>query len=238
MFTKIGITERGDAAFSDRWIKWVKEGNPTILITKQPNLLINKLISNDLLTAKNIIFHINITGNGGSIMEPNVPDYKDSLQIYYYFVDTYGKDKVVLRIDPIIPVEPYLQNSYDVLSLAKEKLKYDMTRVRISFLDNYNHVKERMKEQNLKCFNYNFHAPLELRKTIWENMNQPELCGEENMNSSGCISEIDCKILGVEPIKQFFAQRTACSCLGNKYELLNTPKQCNSKCIYCYWKNK
>ena len=134
---KIGITERGDAAFNLKWKPWVKLGNPAILITKQPDKLIEHLEEFD---NPNIIIHCNITGNGGTDMEPNVPDYKESLESFYYLVEKYGKDRVVLRIDPIIPVEPYLENSIFVLNDAKNKLGGNMPRVRISFLDNYNHV--------------------------------------------------------------------------------------------------
>ena len=35
---KIGITERGDAAFNLNWKKWVIQGNPAVLITKQPHI--------------------------------------------------------------------------------------------------------------------------------------------------------------------------------------------------------
>jgi len=238
MISKIGITERGDAAFNTKWLKWVKiEKKPAILISKQPELLINILINNDLLNAKNILFHINITGNGGTEMEPCVPNYKKSLESFYYLVEKYGKNRVVLRIDPIIPIEPYLKNSYAVLSDVKEKLGKDMTRVRISFLDNYNHVKSRMKEKGLTPFDYSFHAPLNDRKKIWLKMGQPEICGEPNMTSTSCVSEIDCEILGVEPMESISTQRKECHCLANKKELLNEKKPCNSKCIYCYWQN-
>jgi len=232
---KIGITERGDASFNLKWKKWVKQGNPAILITKQPEILVNELVEID---NPNIIIHCTITGNGSTIMEPDVPPYKDSLDAYFYMVSKYGFDRVVLRIDPIIPIEPYLSNSYNVYNEAKQELSDDMTRVRISFLDNYSHVKERLTDKGIKPFDYNFHAPLKQRLEIWEKLGKPELCGEPNMETSGCISEIDCKILGVEPIQRDYKQRKECMCLGNKHELLNDKKVCPSNCIYCYWKNK
>ena len=113
---KIGITERGDASFNLKWKSWVKRGNPAILITKQPEILVNQLVEID---NPNIIIHCTITGNGSTVMEPDVPPYKDSLDAYYYLVEKYGSDRVVLRIDPIIPVEPYLSNSYKVYNEAK-----------------------------------------------------------------------------------------------------------------------
>jgi len=231
----IGITERGDAAYNIKWKSWVKKGNPAILITKNPGALINQL--NDI-DNPNIIIHVNITGNSGTVMEPEVPDYKESLDALYYLINKYGKDRVVLRIDPIIPIDPYLKNSYNVFNEAKLYLGKDMPRVRISFLDNYKHVKFRMKEAGLTPFDYQFHAPLKDRQKIWSDLNEPELCGEEGMPSTSCVSEIDCKILGVDAIKPTYNQRKECGCLGNKHELLDQKMQCPSKCIYCYWKNK
>lgn len=35
MITKIGVTERGDPALDLSWLPWVKNGNPTVLITKK-----------------------------------------------------------------------------------------------------------------------------------------------------------------------------------------------------------
>ena len=93
-----------------------------------------------------------------------------------------------------------------------------------------------MKEQGLLPFDFYFHAPLKQRLEIWNKMDKPELCGEPDMETTGCISEIDCRILGVEPIERDFKQRQECLCLGNKQELLNDKKVCPSKCIYCYWK--
>jgi hypothetical protein len=55
---KIGITERGDASFNLKWKKWIKQGNPAILITKQPEILVNQLVEID---NPNIIIHCTIT---------------------------------------------------------------------------------------------------------------------------------------------------------------------------------
>ena len=65
--TKIGITERGDAAYDTRWRKWLFDGNPAVLITKCPTKLIDHLAD---IPNPNIIIHCNITGYGGSVIEP------------------------------------------------------------------------------------------------------------------------------------------------------------------------
>lgn len=232
---KIGITERGDAAYNLKWIPWVKSGKPAILISKNPEKLYSIVKQFD---KPNIIVHCTITGNGGTEMEPNVLPFEKSLESYYDFVEYLGKDRVVLRIDPIIPEEPYLVNSLSVLSSAKERLKENMTRVRISFIDNYEHVKERMSNAGMKQFSFEFNAPLKQRIEIWEKMEKPLLCGEKDMPTTGCLSEEDCKILGVEPETGKSGQRNACGCLSNKHELLDTPEQCESACLFCYWKKE
>lgn len=235
---KIGITERGDAALNTKWIPWVVCKRPAILITKDPSRLFNIINAGESSQDYNIIIHCTITGNGGTDMEPYVPDYKTSLQGYRKFVEKYGKDRVVLRIDPIIHLEPYIDNSLKVLEEAKLMMGDNMTRVRISFMDNYEHVKERMIKNGQIPFDFSFNAPLRTRISIWEKMGKPLLCGEKDMPSVGCISETDCQILNVEPDTKTTGQRKACQCLNNKLELLNTPQQCEHNCVYCYWKKE
>jgi hypothetical protein len=58
----IGITERGDAALDMGWKSWVSSGRPAILITKNPRLLMDKLLD---VESRNIIVHCTITGWGG-----------------------------------------------------------------------------------------------------------------------------------------------------------------------------
>lgn len=229
---KIGITERGDAAYNLKWIQWVKDKKPAILITKNPERLYEILKS---FLNPNIIVHCTITGNGGTILEKNVPIADKSILALQKFVSFIGKDRVVLRIDPIIPEEPYLQNSLNVLKHAEILMGENLPRVRISFFDNYEHVKNRMKETGMKFFDYEFHAPLQKRIEIWEKMGKPAICGEPKMPSTGCISDIDCKILKVEPLVSDHRQRNACECLSNKFELLDTPEQCQHNCVYCFW---
>lgn len=229
---KVGITERGDASTNLKWMPWVESGKPAILITKNPVKLYDKVKKEN-----NIIIHCTITGNGGTIMEPHVIPYVEALDGYYRLVDVFGRNRIVLRIDPIIPVEEYLSNSFQVLNLARKTLGNNMTRIRISFVDNYPHVKERMMKLGMTPFSFGFDAPLEKRIDIWRQMGCPSICGENGMPSTGCISKFDCDVLGVNPEHQISKQRSSCACLGNKYELLNSPERCQHKCVYCFWKN-
>lgn len=234
---KIGMTEQGDPVFDLRWKKFVKDGNPAILITKNPDKLYDLL--KEMNCDLNLIIHCTITGYGGTIVEPNVPDYKKSIDALVAFVDWFGSNRVVLRIDPILPSKKYVELSKLVLNEVKDRLKDDVCRVRISFYDNYNHSKERFDKLGIKIPYNTFHLSKEKRLKIWEYFGKPELCGEDIIESSPCLSEKDCLILGVEPSIEKTNQRSTCNCLSNKIELLKrTGCQCDHKCAYCYLKKE
>ena len=77
----------------------------------------------------------------------------------------------------------------------------------------------------------------EVRMKAWKELGEPEICGEPDFKCTGCISEIDCKILNVTPIDINRGQRKFCACLANKHELLISKSRCNHKCAYCYWRD-
>lgn len=229
---KIGITEKGDPAIDLSWINWVQDsGKPAILITKNPSKL-----SSLLNGTENIIIHCTITGMGSTVVEPNVPAPENSIQAYLNLINKFGSDSVVLRIDPIIPTIRFI----DRLKVTFANIPA-YTRIRISFLDNYSHVKERFSEANIPPLDYKFHASLELRQSIHKDLEDffdtyIEVCGEPGMKNTACISQKDCRILGVMPVNNTPNQRACCQCLSNKKELLNNKKQCPHGCLYCYWK--
>lgn len=135
----IGITERGDAALDLSWEDWVfMQRRPAILISKDPCKLYQAIVE---MIAKysftpNVIVHCTITGLGGSKIEPNVPKPANALVGYSDFVKLLGKDRVVLRCDPIIPTTTFV--NYALKNVIMHNLG---TRIRFSFLDIYSHVK-------------------------------------------------------------------------------------------------
>jgi DNA repair photolyase len=232
----IGITERGDAALDKSWVSWVKDGKPAILITKDPSKLIDRLVQ---IKNPNVIVHTTVTGFGSTKLEPGVPHPDIALDHTKDLVDFLGRERVVLRIDPIIPTTKGIQTAIKTIHGWDYREPKDM-RIRISFLDNYNHVKERFRENNIKQIPYDFHADLNVRRDTYEYLKQQtskkiEICGEPGIECTGCISDLDCKILGVKPTTNQSKQRSACACLSLKHELLNNKKQCRHNCLYCYW---
>lgn len=227
----IGITERGDAALNLKWTSWVYSKHPAILITKNPTLLYETLSTTLFPESLNIIVHCTITGHGGSVLEPKVPKPEYALNGYRKLIELLGADRVILRIDPIII-------GYDGgVEMAQEIFQCRMgTRVRISFLDNYPHVKTRFVLAGLKPLSYQFHADLGLRQKAAELFPGAEICGEPGFPCTGCVSEKDCEVLGVNPDLSESKNREACCCLANKLELLSNKHPCGHQCLYCYWK--
>ncbi len=233
---KIGITERGDAGLDFSWMRTHKDYDGIILITKH---LSHRFIEE--AARVHCIVHTTITGHGGTVYEPNVPNFAMSKLYFDMLVNKIGKEYVVLRIDPIIPTDSGIAkaiNVYEQIHIKGGK----RTRVRISFMDNYPHIKERFKAAGLEPLPYNFHAPLELRKKIASYFPDAEICGEPGFDCVGCVSEKDLKILnidvkplqGYDRLKSF--QRPECKCLIYKTEILKKKGRCDHMCLYCYWK--
>jgi len=232
----IGVTERGDPAHDFSWTEWVYDNKPAILITKNP-VKICEVLSK--MSVRNVIVHANITGFGGSIIEPNVLKPDEAILGYWELIKLLGTDRVVLRVDPVVPTVNGVITAKAILHMTRS------TRTRISFIDLYDHVKERFKLHSIDIQSENsesylpwndFHAPLSLRKKVWEELGKPEVCGEPGFECLGCVSKIDCKILGVDPIDGNKGQRPYCACVANKKELLIKRGQCPHGCLYCYWK--
>lgn len=228
MNSKIGITERGDAGIDFSWKGRMSSVDGAILITKR---LSEEFIS----SAKgfNTIVHATITGHGGTVYEPNVPTPQESYEFFHRTIKAIGRERVVLRIDPIIPTPDGVNKALKVYN----DLKGFGTRIRISFADNYPHVRNRFIKAGLKPLPYNFHAPINERKEIARMFQGSEICGEPGFDCTGCVSAKDLSILGIKTNKEERGfQRRECTCLSNKTELLRTRGQCTHKCIYCYWK--
>ena len=261
---QIGITERGDAALNTGWKKWVENGQPAILITKNVIKLIEE--NKQLLLNGNVIIHATITGLGGTQFEPHAPRYEKVLeflekQIRYGF----PKERLVIRCDPIfIPFmltksaflgeNTYITAVWKIMDFAA---KNDL-RFRISFFDYYPHVRARFEnlpqDENIETLNrmqpelhlsskerISFYMMFRdhIKENFENSLTEVEVCGEPGLPCTGCLSKKDLDIFGIELDKdpETGMQRPACACLGIKRELLDNKHPCAHGCLYCYWKD-
>jgi DNA repair photolyase len=244
---KIGLTEYCDPVFDTSWEKWVLEKHePTILITKN----IKKLLETypGLENQNNVILHATITGYGGSFIEPKVPKAQELLE----YLKTKSTSRIVLRIDPIIPLEEFIKQSYNVYSFGKT---IGIKRIRISIMDLYPHVLNRfniysnIQYQLKEVYNwdqshsisgshkeYMNHAPLSLREKIVNLFEGTEVCGEPGIKCQGCLSKKDLELFGIKPDIRYpkNEQREFCTCLGIKKQFGTLNEECAHSCLYCY----
>ena len=247
---KIGITERGDAAIDFSWVDKLSKVDGAIIITKN---LTDKFIETFLEQSKvhNLILHCTCTGWGSSIFEPNVPKARTQIDQLKKLIDLgFDPNKVVFRVDPIIPTEAGLHRVRDVLTYFLS-LDLGISRIRVSVYDEYKHVKERLIENGFTPCYDEFYANQQQLESIVETLNKfplkYELCAENELYKlnpeifeiCGCVSLKELRLFNLEPdsnMLENMQNRHGCHCLAYKTELLSNKCQCPHKCMYCYWK--
>jgi DNA repair photolyase len=237
------ITDFCDASLDLSWFRWVeRRKGPITLITKDPGSILKKFPN---LLNEQVILHATITGYGGSFLEPNVRDPSEVLS------EVPVHPKVVIRIDPIVPLPEFVSQSERVYQKAKE-LGHE--RVRVSILDLYPHVLKRLEKFSALSYelkqiyswdlshslgddrDYMHHCDLQLRRRILARFQGAEVCCEPGLRCSGCVSLRDLKVLGIDPkeaAKPEELQRKFCSCL-EKTEIGRLKDPCAFGCLYCF----
>lgn len=241
---RIGTTEIGEIAFNLDAFDRLYKGN--IIITKR---LTDKLIEKLIEHKDKIILHLTCTGMAQSRIEPFVPSVEQTfLKTEKLINDGFPISHIVLRVDPIVPTDKGVETATSVLKRFKG---LGIKRVRISFLDNYKHVRERFKENGIKeLYGGKFHESLDIRLKYLDDIKKcaeecgfesVEACGEPGIESVSCLSQKDIDILGLTDEIELVGsaeQRDSCGCPANKKELLRLkPHRCENACLYCYWKN-
>ena len=251
---KIGITEAGDAGLDTSWADKLDSVDGAILVTKQ----FTPLFCEKALEHKSkVLIHATITGYGGTTIEPNVPPPDTEMKRVLELVDRgFPKEKVTIRVDPIIPTQKGIARAEKVITDA---IKKGFMRFRVSVIDMYPHVRERFREKGIEPpYHDNFQAPWAMFRSVDEMLYrvslmcrnyapwtykdlQIEACAEpalKNVIQRGCISDYDLNLLGLEDnaADQEGFQRKNCLCYSGKTELLKTKQQCHHMCMYCYWR--
>lgn len=137
---KIGATEAGDAGLDLTWVKNLDRVHGAVVITKN----ITPAFYEAALKYRNkLVIHTTCTGYGGSVVEPRVPEVKQFFNSVVALVkDGFPKEKIVIRVDPIIPTEKGLERAQRVIEVF---LQEGFSRFRISVIDMYPHVRERFR---------------------------------------------------------------------------------------------
>lgn len=254
---KIGVTEAGDAGLDLSWVDKLGTVDGAIVITKCVSVSFHDAV---LDNKDKLIVHATFTGYGGSILEPGVPDTYDEFDAIMALVKHgFPKEKVVIRVDPIIPTTKGINKALQVIQTFMD---VGFPRFRVSIIDMYPHVRERFKQVGLPLpygesgFLPNaeqVHAVdnmLKAASEYWETLEirdsfpcklRIESCAEPGLTNAircGCISNYDLRLLGLTDSEtdSLGYQRPNCMCYSGKTELLEHKKRCPHECLYCYWK--
>ena len=246
---KIGITERGDASLDYSWVNKLNSVDGAILITKN---ITDKFIDAVLPHKNHLVIHATCTGYGQTVIEPNVPPYREQLKQAQKLVDNgFPIDNIVIRVDPIIPTAKGIALAGQIIMRAY--LIHGFKRFRISVLDMYPHVRERFRLADLPLpYGENFSANKQQFADLDCMLKQClraypdisiECCAEPNLSipqKTGCVGYREIELLGlVNNVDNLLTkgQRRDCLCIAGKTELLNSCHRCKHGCLYCYWKD-
>lgn len=244
---KIGITEAGDAGIDLSWEPKLDTVDGVVLVTKH---ITPSFRDAALRNQGRAILHATITGYGGTIVEPEVPTPKRELADLVSLAHAgFPRERIVVRIDPIIPTPGGLDRARMVFEMALEE---QFSRFRISVIDMYPHARDRFKRAGLplpygpKGFSPNIAQLAAVDDLLADIKRQAphvriESCAEPGLKvpiRCGCISGYDLRLLGLDSTDADSKgpQRQNCMCYSGKQELLAHKARCGHGCLYCYWR--
>lgn len=250
-----GIAENGDASMNYEWESSMRDMDGAILITKKLTAIFkNKVIE---YMFRPFIIHVSCTGYGKTVLEPKLDKFQATIRGIKDLIDCgFPANRIVLRIDPIIPTEKGIGVFESVVRYAREIIP-DVNRIRVSVMDMYPHVRKRFEAAGLPCpYGNNFQASDAMFRALNNKMESlknefPEInfesCCETKLpaaEATGCVSKKDYEILGVNlPTDTRKGQRKGCLCLGDKKDMLTYKynetgyNHCYG-CLYCYWQTE
>jgi DNA repair photolyase len=210
--------------------------------TKNARPLMDKLNELDEMNYK-YYFQFTITPYQNDI-EKNINNKKEIIETFIELSNKIGKEKVILRYDPIFVTDHY-NLDFHLKSFGKlcHKLKDHTTKVIISFLDDYKKVSRNMREIKVKEIGD------EEIKDISKKL--VEIAGKYGLPIETCAEAINLDYLGITHAKcidgeliedivnykiinkdKLDANREYCGCMTcidiGQYD------SCIHKCLYCY----
>ena len=246
---QVGITETYDPCFVIDWETKLLDAN--IVISKE---LSDEMIEKLLVVGDRVIFHHTVTGQGNTVLEPNVrvPEYEFE-QFRKLIARGFPYTHYVLRLDPIILLDARTQaNVVKVLDMWKDVVVASKNRIRcrVSVVDMYPHVRRRLAAKDIPVFYDGMTAPQAVFRRVekllapYKGMFMFESCAESGLSPElvepiGCASHKDLYLLGKDSAEYGYPerkQRPECMCLAKKQILGVKPGRCPHGCLYCFWK--
>lgn len=176
-------------------------------------------------------------------IEPNVRDKSQIIDTFIELSTLLGKDKVILRYDPIFLTDKYTLNYHkNAFEKLCNRLGNYTNKVIISFLDDYKKVSRNMKGINIKEITKDdiYDISSYFSSIAKENGLKIETCGEEVDLSEFGIEHGRCvdgdlieKIVGYK-LKNLKRDGNRSGCLCHECIDIGQYDTCAHGCLYCY----
>lgn len=242
----VWTTEMSDPKFSwPRVHDLIEKGEPVILYTKAPpSASIMALVKK----RKNVALGITVTGWGGTWLEPGVEKTSTVIEAFNSLVsDTDVRDRVSLRVDPVVPTTLGFARAAYVLSKLERP-----TKVVCSTLQYYKGQDKVFNRLGIDMSLYTVRSQRALYPSkeiadIWvENFysfapdgSKLQMCGMPYEvtgveNHKGCVDRELLAAMGVKIFKEISSgkQRPGCKCIIKKKQAASG--RCHHGCLYCY----
>ena len=205
--------------------------------TKNPIPILNKI----KYIKKKMYFHITLTAYKKDI-EPGLPNKKDIIEAIKKLSNEIGKDNIVIRYDPIFINDKYTLD-YHIKAFDKICILLDgyVSKILISFIDEYKNVKNNYKILNYKKLDENDYKTIGISfsNSARKHNILVHTCAEDrNLMEYGFISdecmskELAFKLTGKIYKKWKARKNVPCQCI--EMVDIGVYNSCRHFCKYCY----
>ena len=216
----------------------------------------NVLLSPRYLENYNLYFQYTITGYSKKL-EPNVPEYEDSIKVLDAMLKTYKPEQFNIRFDPIIlTAEGEREPNYEKMGIPRlemfdklcgdlKSLGMDNCRLTTSYITMYPRAKQRLKENGIHYLDLSEDIQIEFMKRM------SDIAQKYNRNIYTCANDKFVKA-GIENVKKGHCidgdileslfgkctkandpgQRKECGCVKSRD--IGSYMPCKHNCLYCY----
>lgn len=217
---------------------YFKDVDAILFCTKNPLPILNSIKMID----KPILFHVTLTPYKKDI-EPNLPPKGIIIDAIKQLSDIVGIDNLWVRYDPIFLNEKY-NLDYHIKSFRSmcQKLNGYVSKIIVSFIDDYKNVRKNNKILNYRSFTENDYKAIGINfsRIAKENGMTVQTCFEDrNLTEYGfikqdCLShELAFKLTGKTNFKSWNARKgNKCKCV--QMVDIGVYNSCRHFCKYCY----
>ena len=217
-----------------------------VVWTKNPRNMITPGKLKEVLSSYSQLYvHLTITGLGNTILEPNIPEWKNAVKMLPNLVELVkGPERITWRFDPLIEVETERTrlSNYELFPEIAEQIKeHGITKCKTSWVVPYKKVIRRLDKKDIKLNillqNERLKQAEELETLAEKYGFDLSYCSMKGFSRSHCIdgelfNRLHSKGFSCSE-KRAKGQRRLCGCTES-IDIGWYSLKCNNGCLYCY----